>query len=105
MAVHAELGRRDPREGGFLDGRVTIAAIDADALNMMLVAEGNGLVLGDVDLGDEVNAIAVEEEPHQSDEEDEACKDAGFKSPIGAARKYLSHPNVQLNIERKGTGV
>ena len=52
VAVHARLGRRNVREGGLLDRRVAVAAIDAHAADVMGVAELNRLL-------DEVALVGV----------------------------------------------
>jgi len=44
MAGHARLGRRQPGEGGFLNIRVAIPAIQTEAVNVMFVAERNRLL-------------------------------------------------------------
>ena len=60
VAGHAGFGRGNASEGALLDGGVAIAAVDAHAGDVVLVAKGNGLIDGYVDLIDEVNAIDVE---------------------------------------------
>src|SRR6266581_2490584 len=48
MAVHASLGRRNPGNGGSFHARMTVAAIDAVIAHVMLVAELQGLLTGNV---------------------------------------------------------
>ena len=52
MAVHAGLGRRNAGETGSLDRSVTVAAIDAQTGDVVLVAEGNGLRLSNTRISD-----------------------------------------------------
>ncbi len=51
MAVHARLGRRQAGKRRVLNRRVTIAAIDAEMADMVLVAEGNALHVHDTHTG------------------------------------------------------
>ena len=62
VAGHAGLGRGNAGESTFLDSGVAIAAVDAHAGDVVLVAEGNGLIDGYVDLVDEINAIDIEDD-------------------------------------------
>src|SRR5262249_31092072 len=43
VAIHARLGRRNPRKGGFLHGRMAIPAINAKLANVVLMTERDGL--------------------------------------------------------------
>src|SRR5262249_58267511 len=51
MTAHAGVRRREPCEGGGLDRRVAVAAVDTDSRHMVLVAERNWLGSDDVDFG------------------------------------------------------
>ena len=52
VAVHADLGGRNSGEGRFLDGGVTVPAVDTIIGHMVLVAEGYRLDTWDTDLRD-----------------------------------------------------
>ena len=52
MAIHARLGRRDPREAAGLYRRVTVATVDTVVGNVVLVAERHGLIHGLADRRD-----------------------------------------------------
>src|SRR5205814_2048308 len=54
VAVHAGARRRQPGEGGFLDGGVAVPAVDAQAGDMVLVTERHRLFDVDLDAGDVV---------------------------------------------------
>jgi len=52
VAGHARFGGWNSCKVAFFDGGMTVTAINAVAANMALVAEGDGLLAVDTDLGD-----------------------------------------------------
>jgi hypothetical protein len=57
VALHTGLGRRQTRERRVFDRRVTVAAVESEAPDVPLVAEGNGLLKAHTD-------ARVEGRPH-----------------------------------------
>jgi hypothetical protein len=57
VAVHARLGRRDSGEAGGLDRGVTVAAVDAESGDVMLMAEWDRLRLADASIGHKGRAL------------------------------------------------
>ena len=91
VTSHAGFSWRNPGKSSFFNRGVAVSAVQAHARDVVLVAEGGGLVQRNVDLIDEVGAIDVEQEPKDGADQHQPQYDAGPGCPIGAARKYLSH--------------
>ena len=91
MAVHARLGRRNAREGGVLDRRVAVAAVDAIAGDVALVAELDRLFARDVRLGHPGRAVDRVGEPEQAGDDEDGAEDADTGDRVGAAMKDLRH--------------
>ena len=91
VAVHAGLGRRNAGEGGLLDRRVAVAAVEADAADVMGVAELDGLLDELVLLGHPGERIRVKTSPPANDRQAENACEAHAGEGVGAARKNLTH--------------
>lgn len=92
MAVHASLGRCNAGEGCLLDGGVAVTAIDPEAADMVLMAEGNRLLAGHVLRRCVGRAPKCVSKPHGQDRRraDRGENDAGDR--IRSWMKYLNHP-------------
>ena len=91
MAVHARLGRRDAGEGRILDRGMTVAAIDAELADMVLVAERDGLdprQFGLAYVGRPADDI---EEPAAQRPQHKESREARFRDRIETAVKNLRH--------------
>ena len=88
---HAGLGGGDASKGTYFDRGMAIAAVYAHAGNVVLMAEVDGLVNRHVDLIDKVDAVDIEQDSQNTGHDEEDGEDAGLRSPVGAAREYLSH--------------
>src|SRR5262249_54788364 len=91
VAVHAGLGRRNAGEGGFLDRGMAVAAVDAVAGDVPLVAELNRLFARDVRFGDPGRAVDFAEQPEETGDEEHRTEDADPSNRVGAAMKDLRH--------------
>ncbi len=63
MAVHAGLSRRNAGEARSLNRCVTVAAIDAEAADVMLMTKRNWLRLSDAGIGNKWSALQFRENP------------------------------------------
>jgi hypothetical protein len=91
MAVDARLGRRNPRRGRHFDGRVAVAAVNADATGVMLVRELNRLLAEAIGGGYEVRTLQEHHQPAQPHEQEEHGDQTSLGPGIGAFRKNLRH--------------
>ena len=92
MAVHAGLGRRDARERRLLDRRMAVAAVEADAADVMRVAELERLLDELVLLGGPGRAHQGEARPSPtSDDEPMTPARAHTGEGVGTAGKNLAH--------------
>ena len=94
VAIEAGLGRRDAGERGILDRRMAVAAIDAVAGDVTLMAELNRLFAGDLRVGDPRGAMDLGDQPQQSGDDEERAEDTDPGNGVGAAVKDLRHSNV-----------
>ena len=91
MTRHADFCRWHPCERRFLDRRVTVATIDAEALDVMFMAERHGLDARHPGLGDVGRAIDGGQQPGQGRYEKHGAKNAQPGKGIGARMKDLRH--------------
>lgn len=91
MAGHAGFGRGDAGEGTRLNGGVAVAAVDAVAADVALVAEGDGLFARDVALGDHRPPIKRGRDAYDSCCTEHNSPEAPLDEPVRAWRKNLSH--------------
>ena len=70
---------------------MAVAAVDAVAGDVALVAELNRLLARDVRLGDPGRAVDFGEEPEQAGDEEHRAEDADPRDRVGAAVKDLRH--------------
>src|SRR5437016_11848603 len=91
MAVHASLGRRNPGNGGSFHAGMTVAAIDAVIAHVMLVAELQGLLTGNV-LSRHIGRARHREHGYERhSDQKEGRKHTEPRDEIGAAMKNLCH--------------
>ena len=85
------LRRRDAGERRLLDRGVAVAAVDAVAGDVALVAELNRLLARDVRLGHPGRAVDLGEEAEQAGDEEDRAEDADPSNRVRAAMKDLRH--------------
>src|SRR5688500_11957405 len=91
VAVHAGRRRRDAGEAGRLNGRVAVAAVDAQSADVMLMAEGDDL-LDRVALIREVRrAHDAADQPENETGNEDRAEDGDARKRIGTAVENLSH--------------
>ena len=102
MAVDTGLGRRNAGRGGDLDRGVAVAAVDADAADVVLVGELNRLLEEGVGGGHEVGPLQGDDHPaepeHGEEHADQTCAGPG----IGALGKNLRHGLSTLRVDKTG---
>ena len=91
MTVHARLRRRDAGEARRLYGRVAVAAVDAVAGDVALVAELQRLLARHVDLRDPRGAIDLVGEVEKTADEENRSENADPGNRVGASMKNLRH--------------
>src|SRR5215210_578295 len=97
VAVHADLGGRDPREARLLDGRMAVAAVDPEARHVMLMAERHGL-LEDHTLPRGVwRPEERRERPSEESQEEDRPEDADLGDRVRAAVEDL-HADGPLSL-------
>src|SRR5262249_35301278 len=79
-------------EGRLLDRRVTVAAVDADPSDVVLVAERDGLLARDALLRVVGGALDRRGDEEKADDEEEGAEDADLREGVGARMKDLRHP-------------
>jgi len=91
VAVHASAGWRNAGETGSFHRRMTIAAVDAEPGDVMLMAERNGLRLAHARISDIGRALDFVRDPAQSSYDEDCAKYRGARQCIRAAMKDLRH--------------
>ena len=91
VAVHARLGRREPRECRSFDGGVTVTAVEALAADVVLMTERDGLDPGGVRLRDVRGAAHDVEQPPQPRHDEHRAEDAHARDRVRAAVEDLRH--------------
>src|SRR4029077_9029293 len=91
VAIHACLGRRDSGEAGGLDRSVTVAAVDAEPGDVMLMAERNRLRLTDAGVGHKGRALHDVSDSTQCCNNEYCAENGGAGQRIRAAMKDLRH--------------
>jgi len=91
MAVHAGFGGRNARKARGLDRSVAVAAIDPEAGDVVLVAEGNRLRLANTRIGDIRRALDFHCHPAQGSDYKDRAKDGGPGQSIRTAMEDLRH--------------
>jgi len=91
MAIHASLGGRNARISKFLNGGMTIAAIDSVISDVMFMAELNGLFAREISLGVVRGSVKFEQKPNDYRDEEDRAEDADFRYEVGASMKDLTH--------------
>src|SRR5262249_29760148 len=91
VAIDAGLRRRNAGEGGVLDLRVTVTAVDAELARVVLVAELHRLLARDALLRHVAGAVDQGTEPEQTRDDEERAEDAHPRQRVGAAVEGLRH--------------
>lgn len=99
VAVHARLGRRDSGEAGGLDRGVTVAAVDAESGDMMLMAERDGLRLADAGIGHKGRALHDVNDSAQCRNDEYCAENGGAGKRIRAAMEDLRHSLMRSSEE------
>ena len=84
VAVDAGLGRRNARRRRHLNRRVAIAALDANAADMMLVAELHRLLDELVRARDEIRSLQRQHDPADAKQQENQRNNAGFRPRVCA---------------------
>ena len=102
VAVHAGLGRRDAGKIGILDGGVAVAAVNAHAAHVVLMAEGRVLHPRLVLPGHVLRALQLGQHRAQRHQHKKQTQDRHPRQRIGTAMKKLRHrANGSLAVERR----
>src|SRR5262249_35104145 len=89
VAVHAGLRRRHARKRRLLDRCVAVAAVDAVAADMTLVAELDGRFARDVRLRHPGRSVDLVEKAEERRDREQRAEDADFRDRVGTAVEYL----------------
>src|SRR5437867_8287237 len=103
--MHTGLGRRNPGECALLHGCMAEAAVDPEAADMMLVAEGDRLLPRDPDFGDIGGAVEAPADPERGGNDEECPEDADFREGVGARMEDLGHRSApsSASVDAKAT--
>ena len=91
VTAHAGFRRGKARKGRFFYSGVAVAAIDTHTGHMVLVAEGDRLVLRHAHMADVVEPIDVENDAQQETRNSYRADDADIGKPVEAATENLRH--------------
>ena len=91
VAVDAGLGRRDARRRRDFNRRVAVAALDANAAGVMLVAELDRLLDESVRGRHEIRSLQRHDQRAEQAENDDESGNAGFRPRVSAFWEYLRH--------------
>src|SRR5205823_805588 len=101
MTIHANLGRGKAREFGVFDSGVTIAAVDAQAVDVMLMAKRHRLIADNAHAGDVIGAHIFGPRPAQPSHDEDAAEDADLGKRIEATVENLSHASSAKLVNSK----
>lgn len=91
MAGHTDFGGGYSSEGGVLDRGVTVATVDAEVADMMLVAEGDRLCADNADASCVGSARHDQQKANQPTNEKYSTNNTASGNAVGAAMENLSH--------------
>src|SRR5438552_14165225 len=94
VAVHARLDRRNPREGRLLDGRMAVAAVDADRADVVRVRELDRLLARDGLLRRVRGGLQLIEDPEGEGEEEDRPENRDSRDRVGRAVEDLRHESA-----------
>ena len=94
VTVHARRGGGDPREIRRLHRGVTVAAVDAQAGDVMLMAERHGLLADDALIGRVRRTDDSADGPEHKTDNEDSPKDGDTRKRIGATVENLRHSSV-----------
>src|SRR5262245_20524692 len=83
VTVHAGLGRRDTSKCRSLDRGMTVSAVDAKGVNVVLVAKLHGLWARHASLRDVRRALDHQQEPEEQGDEYDGAEDAHPGNGVG----------------------
>jgi len=86
-----QISVENAREGGFLHGGMTVAAIDAQAADVVLVAERHRLLAQDAGTRDIIRPAEFRCHPSQAGKDEDRAQDAHLGDDVEAAVKNLRH--------------
>ncbi len=89
MTVHASFSRRNAGEAGGFDGGMTVAAIDAESGDVVLMAERNWLRLPHTRVSDKWGTLHFVKNPSESSDDKDRTKDSGASQTIRTAMEDL----------------
>jgi len=91
---HAGFRRRNAGKSTFLHRGVTVAAVDAELGDVVLVTERHGLLDDDARPGHVRRALKGAEQPHDRAGDENRAEDADLRDRIGAGMKDLRHTDT-----------
>ena len=91
VAGHAGLGRRNAGKRAFLDRPVAMAAVDAEPLHVMLVAERNRLLARHAGARHIRRTVQSHQKPQKSAQEENRPENTDLRDGVGAGVKNLRH--------------
>ena len=103
VTVHAGRSWRDSRERADLNCRMTIPAVDADAADMMLMAEWNRLIQRDSFTGGVRRINHRRPAPGHCDHGENACEYRQARNGIRRSFEYLRHRSTIAVAVRKAS--
>src|SRR5215471_11849037 len=102
MAIHAGLGWRNAGKARNFDRRVTVAAIDPESGDVMLMTERNRLRLAHALIRDVRRALHDVGNTSQCGNDENCAKDSGARQRVRAAMKDLRHSLMRSGSRRPG---
>jgi len=99
MTIHAGFSGRNSGKRGIFHRRMTVAAVDAQSANMVLVAERHGLRTGDLGVRYIRRPLQFEHCPQQHGHEEYRPVNRGARDCVGTAVKNLHRLSVQQDAE------
>lgn len=91
VAIHARLGRRDPGKTRFFNGSVAVAAVETQASDMVLVAEGDRLIGRNVLIRHIRRALQLKERGTHRREQKNDSQNTGPGQSVCTAVEKLCH--------------
>ena len=94
MAIHTRFGRWNSGKAGVLHRRVTVAAIESETGDVVLMTERNRLLQAFTLLGDVGRALQFVQSERQAGDNEPQDDKAHPRKPVGTSVKNLWHRNV-----------
>ena len=96
MAVHADRRRGDAGKCGCLYRSMTIATVDTESADVMIVTEWHRLLAHDILLSDVGRPVDRRDHPEKADQQKQYAEDAESRDGVRAAVKNLRHEAAGL---------